>query len=363
MTNKKILILTGPEGHLSIARSIEQTLAKTHQVVLQEIDEPLFRLYKPIYQLFPGFFSIPFKLSAGRLISNIGKQINQRRYYQKIQRLIQDLQPNLVASTYFMFNPSLKAVLNKKQIPFITVMTDSWSLHPFLVTREATRHILFDQKALQTALKIDHRANYSALGWFVRDEFEQDYALTEVRQQLQLQPNIFTILVTAGSEGSATVLKIMPSLIKSTQPLQVIVACGNNEFLLAKVKAMAKSAAANAQTVITALPFAPNLHLYMQAADLVVGKAGPNTVFESVATHTPFFAITHISGQEDGNLDLIKHYQIGYVEENAPKAARLLAEIIQSPTTLKKFTQPLAELANYNRAAKTKLLQLVNELL
>ena len=54
----------------------------------------------------------------------------------------------------------------------------------------------------------------------------------------------------------------------------------------------------------------------MRAADIVIGKAGPNTIFESVATRTPFFATSYLPGHETGNLEIITDYQIGLVAKN-----------------------------------------------
>jgi UDP-N-acetylglucosamine:LPS N-acetylglucosamine transferase len=44
----------------------------------------------------------------------------------------------------------------------------------------------------------------------------------------------------------------------------------------------------------------------LSASDIVFGKAGPNFLFNVVACKKPFVAITHVGGQEDGNLDIIR---------------------------------------------------------
>jgi UDP-N-acetylglucosamine:LPS N-acetylglucosamine transferase len=101
----------------------------------------------------------------------------------------------------------------------------------------------------------------------------------------------------------------------------------------------------------------------MQAADLVIGKAGPNMLFETVATETPFFAITHIAGQEDGNLDIIRDYNLGYVEENILKAQRILKQIINHPEQLDKFKTDILKLKKYNQQSKEKLLKIIANLI
>jgi 1,2-diacylglycerol 3-beta-galactosyltransferase len=40
----------------------------------------------------------------------------------------------------------------------------------------------------------------------------------------------------------------------------------------------------------------------MQAADLVVTKAGPNTICEAIACKLPLFLSGYVPGQEEGNV-------------------------------------------------------------
>jgi UDP-N-acetylglucosamine:LPS N-acetylglucosamine transferase len=76
------------------------------------------------------------------------------------------------------------------------------------------------------------------------------------------------------------------------------------------------------------------MHEYIAASDVVIGKAGPNLIFESVACRKPFIAISHISGNESGNLGMIKDYNLGWVAENPFTAGKLIKDIIADPGLL-----------------------------
>jgi UDP-N-acetylglucosamine:LPS N-acetylglucosamine transferase len=360
MNQPSVLIITGPQGHLSIAQSIEQTLQNDFSTKIVAIEEPFIALYTPIYRLFPWAFKIPFMLSQFPWLLSVGKFFNYHRYYRQLLHLINQEKPAVVISTYFMFHPALSKICQEKKIAFFTPFTDPWSIHPLLIDPFAT-NLVFDQQALQIAQKHQPQANYQITGWFVRSAYEQSYDQNLVRKKLNLKENIFTILIVSGSEGNMTVEKILPSLLTTSNPVQIIVACGNNKIMYKIINQFQKLLGDDSQTSLTALRFEPNLNLYMQAADLIVGKAGPNTLFESIATKTPFFAITHISGQESGNLDIINHYQLGLVEENAKKAAQLLKNIINEPALLAKYINPIEKMATYNRESKSKLRNLVKQ--
>ena len=86
-------------------------------------------------------------------------------------------------------------------------------------------------------------------------------------------------------------------------------------------------------------------------------------MFETVAARKPFIAVTHISGQEDGNLDLIKQYKLGYVEENAIKVVKLLQGVLKNPARLKKLAPSIAKMADINHEAGPKLLEIVERTL
>jgi UDP-N-acetylglucosamine:LPS N-acetylglucosamine transferase len=69
----------------------------------------------------------------------------------------------------------------------------------------------------------------------------------------------------------------------------------------------------------------------LSACDIVFGKAGPNFIFDVVAAKKPFVAITHMGGQEDGNIDLIEKKKIGWVKEKHSEITEFLYEYLQTP--------------------------------
>ncbi len=257
-------------------------------------------------------------------------------------------------------------LLQKHQITskflFFNIIANPRTFSPLEISPQAY-NLVFDSNASKTCLSYGiPPEKIITSGWFIRNQFEQKYDQKKVRQQLKLDPNTLTLLVVTGSEGTNTVLKNFPAFLNSKKPVQVIFACGKNKTLYSTINTLSKAVkAANSknQATITPLAFTKNIHLYLQAADLVIGKAGPNLLFESVATHTPFLATTHVSGQEDGNLDIIEEYNLGYVEENIKRSVKLIKHIINQPETLKQFQPSLKKMAIYNHNSKKILLQAI----
>lgn len=363
-TKKTVAIFTTNEGHESIAQAISSALEPHYHVVTLLHKDPLMHTYLPFYQLFPHLFSIPFKVAQyDKLVKPI-KTAYKRRVQKKVLAFVDTHQPDILINTYMMFIPTLEEVSQQRGIPFINVIPDPKTVHRLGVSESATTNTVFDQSQLDLLQQTHPASSFTVTGWFVRHEFEQDYDQEQVRKKLKLAKNKFTLLIASGSEGTALIIKLVGLLSESKKDVQIIVACGNNQALYKAIRLTQRILRQTGhKTTLIPLKFVTNMHEYMQAADLVVGKAGPNTIFEAVATRTPFFAITHIAGQEDGNLDIIRDYHLGYVEENPLKATKRIRHILNNTSSLQEIVSDLDRVALHNRCAKPRINQTLQEVL
>jgi UDP-N-acetylglucosamine:LPS N-acetylglucosamine transferase len=364
MKKKTICLFTAVEGHWSLAQAITQTLSDEFEVVTyMRKKDRLFTLYMPFYKSFPWAFILPYKFAQLRFVAPVIAMLYKWNRLKETRKFCVAHQPVLCISTHFAYNGSLEQLAKENGTPFINVLSDPRSIHRMLVAKGAAMNLAFDEEAATRARALVPSAHCQPIGWLVRQEYDQEYNQKIVRKNLGLKIETLTILLSSGYEGTNTINKILPALtenIAASSPLQIIVACGHNAQLLTRMRARAAALRARHSSIqLFPIGFTHEMHLYIQAADLVVGKAGPNTLFETVATETPFFAITHIAGQEDGNLALIEEYGLGYVEENAFKATGVLSRIIAHPEELTAFQPALRRLAEYNRQAKKHLLHIV----
>lgn len=95
--------------------------------------------------------------------------------------------------------------------------------------------------------------------------------------------------------------------------------------------------------------YVTNMEKLMAVADVVVGKAGPNFMFESIMLRKPIIATGCLPGQEDGNLDFIRRRNIGWVEEDPWRAVEILAEIILDKSVLRLKIGNLKKIQEENR--------------
>ncbi len=363
MKKNKILILTTIEGHLSIAEAIKEYLEENGSLTKLIITEDIaFSFYRIFYKFNPKLYKYIHKILDNENFNKIIEKYKKVTYNKKVKETIQSFKPDLTIITHSSFEPALNDTsINTK--PFINIIANPRKILNFELSKTTFTNCIFDKKQ-ETLINKNNGNQYdlSITGWFVRPKFEEKYNQNKVRKKLKLNQNQFTILFVSGSEGTNSIISDILLLLNHKQSCQIIIACGKNKLLLKSLKTLNRLTI-NKESKIIPLSFTNELHLYMQASNLIIGKAGPNTIFESVATNTPFFATTHMSGLEDGNLRIIKKYKIGLIEENSIKAINKLKQIIANPSSLEKYQPHLNKLAKYNAQSKTKLMKIIKKLL
>ncbi len=345
MKKHKIVIFTSITGHMSLAQAAKSFLEELPDTEIKIInlieDRFAWGFYKISYRFMPFLNKIPYEVSKRENMSDLVKNYFISRYRKKILGLLRKENPDVVITTYFGYIPVLDEIKPISKFRFINIISDPITIHPLIFSKEADYNIGFGKYFLKLGKKIGiKKERMISAGWLVRKSFFENINLDIIRKRYKIKKK-FTILVCGGSEGSNAIILLLPFLFfsKMKRDFQIIFICGNNKMLESVIKQTYKIA----KTINPQVPdiivkgFTSQLHEFMAVSDLVVGKAGPNLIFESVSMKKPFIAITHISGQEDGNLKLIKSEKLGWIAEDPVTAGELIRKIIENPNILDKF--------------------------
>lgn len=360
---KTVVIPTIIEGHRSIAQALEAYLRPTYDARILHYKIPEFDTYLPIYQLFPGFFRVPYKLAEMTRVRALLKTVATEKYKDILFDLIEKEKPDALISTYFVYDQICGLYAKEHGIASFNVIANPRTFHPIELCSESTANLVYDKYAKHRAMAMDIPVDTHITGWFVRPQFTPSKNKARRRKSLHLDSDKLTFLVCGGSDGTSMILKILPFLYQVDTPLQVIVVCGNNRSLYKAVKGFEKMISyvkKSSSVTIHTHGFITGIEKYIQASDLVIGKAGPNLLFETVACHVPFFAVAHISGTEDGNLDIIRKNKLGFVEENPLKASKILLHVTKNPSLLGSFSPGIEKIAAYNSKSGYRLTKLLS---
>lgn len=363
------MIFTINEGHWSIAQTVSQILVQNHwQVQIRDlilgkngILDAVLGVHRSFYQYFPSLFQVPFHLSKNRHLQKQARNFFRDSLIDEVGEEIANFLPDVVITTYFVYSPAISCI-NPRNFQYINILADPVSFHPLTLDAFCDQIFVYNEKASNRCQRLGIlKEKIKVSGWFVQDAFYQTYDRKLILKKLQFEENVFTLLVCGGSEGTNAILKIIPTLLTANIPLQVIIVCGSNKVLYHSLRLLRQTTKILSKDNLNIKLFQSTniMPELIACSDLVMGKAGPNLLFETVVGRKPFFAICHISGQEDGNLELIKQKNLGFVEENPFQSGKLLKKIIKRPQMLDQFQKSIGEERKYNLHAAEVLLNVL----
>lgn len=184
-----------------------------------------------------------------------------------------------------MLDPALKAV---------GIITD-YAMHPFweytgmdyyvcaneLMIPSMEARGIPSERILPTGIPVDPK-------------FSRSISTQEAREQLGLDPDRHTVLMSAGGMGF-TGLTQAAQEIDALDDIQMVAVCGTNRQLLKKLQSQ------EFRNTMHAVGFVDNMDVYVDAADVVVSKPGGLSTSETIAKAKPLLLTDPMPGVENMN--------------------------------------------------------------
>ena len=255
------------------------------------------------------------------------------------------INPDVVISVHPILNHSGLKILRQAQFdcPFVTVVTDLTILHPAWIYPQVTHCFVSTDMARRQAITWGMPAGKVSLyGQPVCPKFLTTSADKQtMRRMLGLEADRPTVLITGGGEGDSRMFDIARSLAGSVAQVQLLVVTGRNHSLNARLKTLACPGR------LRVYGFVDNMLELMQAADILITKAGPGTISEALVRGLPMILYGFIPGQETGNVAYIQAHQAGvYLEQPAAIAKLVLDWITPQQGVLERMAQNAAKLSH-----------------
>ena len=242
--------------------------------------------------------------------------------------------PGMVVSLVPNLNRAIHESLRRALpgTPLVGIITDIADYPPhFWIERQDQHYICGSAKAVEQARAMGHPAEkvHRVSGMVLNPRFYQIEPLSEEarsaeRGRLGFDPSQPVGLVMFGGEGSNVIFQISRSLDRR----QLIVICGKNEKLRARLQAMPHHAPIHVEGFTKEIP------RFMQLSDYFIGKPGPGSISEAIAMHLPVIVERNAwtLPQERYNADWIREHQVGLVLGNFRGIARAVEELLQRET-------------------------------
>jgi hypothetical protein len=280
-------------------------------------------------------------------------QATIRVFHRPLVRLLENFwrqkPADLLVSVIPHFNRELYESWNKVYPgrPFVTLITDLADFPPhFWIEPIKEQYVIAGtQRAAEQAKALGHdNAHiFRTSGMILRPDFYVPDSSDPValRSELGLRPDLPTAIVLFGGHGSKVMYDITERLDAARLPLQLMLICGRNEELAAKLRSRHWGMPVNV------IGFTKEVHRLMRAADFLIGKPGPGSIAEAMVRKLPVLIECNAwtLPQERYNAEWVVENRVGIVLKSFREVVAGVRQMLE-PSTLAEFRKNVAALEN-----------------
>jgi UDP-N-acetylglucosamine:LPS N-acetylglucosamine transferase len=231
--------------------------------------------------------------------------------------------------------------------PFVTLITDLADYPPrFWIEPIKEQYVIAGtERAVEQARAFGHDNShiFPASGMILRPDFyvKDDVDPVALRKEMGLRPDLPTAIVLFGGHGSKVMLYLTERLNAAGLPLQLILICGRNEELAAKLRAR------KWDMPVHVVGFTKEVHKLMRAADFLIGKPGPGSIAEAMVRKLPVLIECNAwtLPQERYNAEWVTEKRVGIVLKSFDDIVEGVQQILE-PARLAEFSKNVAALDN-----------------
>ncbi|WP_227936829.1 MGDG synthase family glycosyltransferase [Alkalihalobacillus deserti] len=245
-------------------------------------------------------------------------------FCEKLNSIINKQRTNIMISTHPFVTAFLAKLKKKKHlnIPLYTVITDLY-LHPAYARPEidgyftASPHI--DQFANENNIPLNQMF-YTGIP--IKAIPDVDIPRWKIRNDLKLQPDEKTVLITGGGLGLGKYVDILRSIEQLDCRIQVLCMTGTNKDLDDQIKAFPS------KHRVHVISYTDHFTDYLRASDVLLSKAGGLTMAEALACETPILIYQPVPGHEEDNADFLMEFGTAVKAELLEDVRSLLEKLL-----------------------------------
>ena len=335
-TSKRILIITSDAGfgHRRSAQAVEKALIQLFgdavkvQVVNPISDTEKALLLKSVEKNYntsvkntPTLYRLGYQLSDNRPVSDMMDGALMLALTASLKEVIAEFKPQAILNTNEMFNSAIGAALDKLDIhiPYYNLVTDLADVHALWFNKDPDAYFLASDWVRVRAIENNKpKEKLIVSGIPVDPGFEERLEdKSTLRQELGIDPHKTTLLFVGG-ERVENVLETIQALDRLEQDFQVVAIAGGSQKLQADLLDL------KPRFPLQVINFTKEMSQWLQAADILLTKAGGLILSEGLAAGLPIVIIHYLPGQEEGNVRYVLSFQAGAHPANPDETLALL---------------------------------------
>ena len=348
-------------GHRSAAEAVIEALGLEFGDAITTEMVDFFKEYAPIPfnkmpELYPQMVKAPrlwqagFYATDGRSRARVITGAFWPYARRAARKLLAAHPSDIIVTTHLAANSAgLKALGTHRDRRFITVVTDPVTTHALWFDKRADLILVPTEMARERALAYHMPPEkVYVVGQPVAERYCAPIGNKRaLRKKLDWPQDKMLVLLIGGGEGMGPIARTADAINASGLDLGLVIVAGRNERLKAKLE----SRAWKIPTLIYG--FTRDLPDFMRAADVLVTKAGPGTIAESLIAGLPIVLNARVPGQEDGNVTYVEKEQVGVWAPRTDRVVRALKNWLENPGEREHFAK------NCLRAARPQSARLI----
>ncbi len=352
-------------GHLAPAYAIKRQFDLMHYPDLEVRVVNLGRalrmrflslIYKTYWNLclrYPPLVNAFYRGADNPFLMKVIDQLVSTVYLPRFVAYLQRERPDVVVSTYFTFTHFLETLKHVDQLHATAVVLNP---EPF------DAHLVWFSTALDWSMVFSERSRDEIIGkgipahrvklfpFPINPEFRRRTTPTaRLRGRLGLAEEPFTVLLFFGAEGRGPAKKYLAEIVARKFDVQVVVICGRNARLQSDLDEEARHPRIPTRLVVRG--FVSNVPDYIAAADIVVGKSGPNQVFETLLQERPI-VISSFLANEQRTSDWVISNGVGWLCRTPHQFGELLVRLLANQRILREYRANIRRLGLRSGAAE-----------
>lgn len=352
-----ILHATAGSGHKSAALALANAIGSLAPGArVREVDTLVFasRFYRSTYsqgynamaQRAPQLWGALYHLWAQQRVHRAAgptREALDRLALRSLVRVVEREHPDAVVCTHFLPVEALspRRGQGRLRVPLYVVITD-FTAHPMWAYPHVDRYfVASDEVAAELHGHGVPRERIEVAGIPADPKFSRTIGRDAARARFGLDPGRPMALVMGGGSGVGPMAELARRLERLPSRPQVVVLCGTNRRLLAEVGAVAEASGGR----VRALGFTSEVDVLLEAADVVVSKAGGLTCAEALIKRTPLVVFRPTPGQEVRNARYLEDGGAAVLADTVETVAATVERWIADPATRERVRENAARLA------------------
>jgi processive 1,2-diacylglycerol beta-glucosyltransferase len=262
---------------------------------------------------------------------------------RKYRKILEELQPDVLISVHDSLNHAFfeyaREVLGEDRVRCVTYcgeLSGGYGFSRHWVNPSADLFIGAVPETCEAAVRRGMPPEKTQVGGFLLRRFFYDEPddgagrAAFIREQLQLDPNEFILLLSASSRGAHNHVRFLETLRQRHIDAQIVLLCGKSQIAEREISAWAK---ANPKARVRLLPHNTNVGKLMRSVSAIVARPGTGTTSEAIVSGCPLLlnCLGGVMPQEHITVKFCRKHGVAQLIRSPDELAQVVAQWRKRP--------------------------------